>query len=343
MLLKSVVIVNAQQYASHEGLYSALQHIKDVMSKTPQSMLHCSIIYASQPIASAVLSSSSFTYFTTQMSPVTYCSAQCAVVCTVTYRYSSHRSMSVACASARILTPSPMVAPEKNGAPPRRAPLRNTSDAIARTGSRPDAPICEFGDFAVNYLSSLHCGDSAPLAAHVLRAAAEAHVFRFDPALPADFVRERIARASSALVSRAHLPPAAARHWLHCALRDAAHAYFDTRWARVPAVVVANTPVVARLRRAALQSHDIVDDDAAPDARIARLPPHAIAHLVAPGRPVLLNVFTQYCSKCAALEPIFDAAASDPERPARFAAIDASLHPEARALFAVTVFPTVLL
>lgn len=267
---------------------------------------------------------------------------QCAVMCTVTCHVSFKNKRATYHIIKRSNNPTAPALFTATIAPTTTMAMYDTSASSLPSSARSDSDagnpeIPTFGDFTVSHLQTEHWCTTPPIPIPVLRAAAEAHLFRFDPSLPPDFIRERVSRATSALVSRAHLQPRAARRWLHSALRDCAHAYFDARWAYVSGIVDANAPIVARLRRAALCSRDITD------APVAHLSPHGVAHLASTGRPVVVNVYTSYCSKCNDLTPVFEAAASDDGHNARFAAVDASEHPDSRALFGVERYPTVIL
>lgn len=201
-----------------------------------------------------------------------------------------------------------------------------------------------FGEFAVSHLITYHLGDG--IDREVLRAAAEAHVFRFDASIPAQAIRERLKLASDAVATHTGRSANSARRRLTHALRSAERAYFDIRWADVSAVVTANAADIVRLRGKDAQT-DAFDEggqdaDGESDPRVAHIAPHVANALMGAGHSVMVEVFTNYCSKCAALAPLFRAAAHDTPH-IRFVAIDAVLHPDARTLFNVSAFPTVLL
>lgn len=196
-----------------------------------------------------------------------------------------------------------------------------------------------FSDFAVGFLSHTHWHDVLPVPAAVLREAADAYLFRFDKALSPSFVRHRLHTAASALAACTGLQPGPALRWLRRALAQAADVYFESRWKHVADMVSANSPALERLRGRFVRLTELIS----PETHVVSLAPQAVDPLVSAGRPVVLVVYAKYCSKCERMSPFFAEAARQVGEAAFFAAVDAMEHPEARKLFGVDVYPTVML
>jgi thiol-disulfide isomerase/thioredoxin len=202
-----------------------------------------------------------------------------------------------------------------------------------------------FGDFAADDLIAVR-PQLAPLRRHIVAAAA-VYLVRFDALISADFVHDAFAALARRVADAVGWSAAESRRVALRAFHDASRRYFASSWDAVSGFVDANAPAVRDVRRRHAQRMDVITNGLGPNENAVRtVDDVTLDVLLARARrdaPLLLKVYADYCSVCAAMAPEFESAARALYPAVTFAALDGPRNlTTAREVLHCDRYPTVL-
>lgn len=211
--------------------------------------------------------------------------------------------------------------------------------------SVPELPslMQSFGEFATDCFIS----HRPELASH-RRAVADAafcYLFRFDNNLSNDFIRDIISSFSRFLADLVGWSEAESRRVSLRVFHDASRRYFATSWGDAEVFARANSEALHALRRRHARRFDIIKNGLGPNEDAVRqVDSISLDDMLLRARkdaPVVVKIYADYCSTCAAMAPDFEAAARA-LYPATFVSLDGPSNLDAAHRLGVHRYPSIL-
>jgi thiol-disulfide isomerase/thioredoxin len=186
---------------------------------------------------------------------------------------------------------------------------------------------------------------------HLVSSAAFAYLFRFDQLLTSDFVQECYTSLARRVADAVGWSPEESRRVALRSFHDSSKLYFASHWDDPQLFVTANSPALLRIRREQARRLDIVLNGLGPNENAVRQVDSVsldVLILASSERsPLVVKVYADYCSTCAAMAPTFEAAARSVygRKQITFAAVDGPANPNTTSESLgvnISLYPTVL-
>jgi thiol-disulfide isomerase/thioredoxin len=180
----------------------------------------------------------------------------------------------------------------------------------------------------------------------LIEEAAWVYLYRFDRHLTNEFVHETFASLASRVADAVGWSVAESRRISLRSFHDSSRKYFSVHWDKLQDFVDANSFALWRVRRRLAQRFNLAQSVLGPDDNaVQEVNGVAVDVLQAEAtrsRPVLVKVFADYCTQCAALAPEFEAAARTLFPKVKFVSLNGPENISTVRRLGVLSYPTIL-
>lgn len=201
-----------------------------------------------------------------------------------------------------------------------------------------------FNEFASDWFVSLR-PELAPHRRSVADAAA-VYLVRFDTFISGDYVHEALTGFFRRVADAVGWSVEESRRVSLRTFHEASKRYFSASWDAVSRFVDANTSLVHDVRRRHAKRMDIISNGLGPDENAVRAVDGVGLDLLISAAchdaPVVLKVFADYCSTCAAMAPSFESAARALYPKISFASLDGPRNLEVAKSLQCNRYPSVV-